>query len=161
MSTFKLVECTLERHGASILDIFNEAIANSTALYEYVPRTSAFMVTWFAERAAGRYPVIGAIDDRGALLGFATYGVFRSKRAYKYTVEHSLYVHKDHRGKGIGDALLKAIIDAAKQQNYHVLPASSCISSMDLCILEPSRNRDLNLAGGSMSRSISSRCRRP
>jgi L-amino acid N-acyltransferase YncA len=121
MSTFKLVECTLERHGASILDIFNEAIANSTALYEYVPRTSAFMVTWFAERAAGRYPVIGAIDDRGTLLGFATYGVFRSKRAYKYTVEHSLYVHKDHRGKGIGDALLKAIIDAAKTQNYHVL----------------------------------------
>jgi len=111
----------VEAHGAPILEIFNEVIATSTALYEYVPRTPKYMAEWFAEKLAGRYPVIGAVDSSGALLGFGTYGVFRSKPAYKYSVEHSLYVHKDHRGKGVGAALLKKIIDAAQEQNYHVL----------------------------------------
>jgi len=111
----------LESQGAVILEIFNEVIATSTALYEYVPRTHQYMATWFAEKSAGHYPVIGAVDELGVLLGFGTYGVFRSKPAYKYSVEHSLYVHRDHRGKGVGAALLKNIIDAAQEQNYHVL----------------------------------------
>ena len=120
MSTFKLVDCTLERHGAAILDIYNDAIVNTTALYDYKVRTMDSMVAWFKEKEAGSYPVIGAEFD-GTLLGFATYGMWRVRPAYKYTVEHSLYVHKDHRGKGLGDVLLKAIVDAAKHQDYHVL----------------------------------------
>jgi L-amino acid N-acyltransferase YncA len=121
MSDFKFVDCTLERHGAPILEIYNDAIVNTTALYDYKTRTMDSMIAWFKEKAAGNYPVIGAEADDGALLGFATYGMWRVRPAYKYTVEHSLYVHKDHRGKGLGDALLKAIVEAARKQNYHVL----------------------------------------
>jgi L-amino acid N-acyltransferase YncA len=117
----RFVDCTLDRHGAAILDIYNDAIVNTTALYDYQTRTMDSMVAWFKEKEAGRYPVIGAVDDDGTLLGFATYGMWRVRPAYKYTVEHSLYVQKDCRGKGIGDALLRAIMDAAKAQNYHVL----------------------------------------
>jgi phosphinothricin acetyltransferase len=65
--------------------------------------------------------VIGAVNDAGVLMGFASYGVFRARPAYKYCVEHSVYVHKDYRGKGVGDALLQKIIAAAKEQNYHVM----------------------------------------
>jgi phosphinothricin acetyltransferase len=79
------------------------------------------MVEWFREKTAGRYPIVGAVSDSGALLGFATYGVWRVRPAYKYTVEHSIYVHKDHRGQGVGDALLGQIIEAARAQDYHVL----------------------------------------
>ena len=64
---------------------------------------------------------IGAVDAAGTLLGFATYGVFRARPAYKYSVEHSVYVHKDCRGQGAGRALLQRIIEAAREQNYHVL----------------------------------------
>jgi L-amino acid N-acyltransferase len=117
----KFVNCSMETHGATILEIFNEVIATSTALYEYVPRTPDYMTKWFAEKSAGSYPVIGAIDEGGALLGFGTYGVFRARPAYKYSVEHSLYVHKDHRGKGVGAALLKKVIAAAQDQDYHVV----------------------------------------
>jgi len=117
----KFVDCTLNRHGAAILDIYNEAIVNSTALYDYKTRTMDSMVAWFKDKAGGNYPVIGAEAVDGSLLGFATYGMWRVRPAYKYTVEHSLYVHKDARGKGIGDALLKAIVEAAKRQGYHVL----------------------------------------
>lgn len=117
----RFVDCSLQEHGSAILEIFNEAIANSTALYEYKLFPPERMMSWFADKAAGNYPVIGAVDESGRLLGFASYGVFRAKPAYKYSVEHSVYVHKDHRGKGVGRALLEKIIDAGRKQNYHVM----------------------------------------
>ena len=117
----KFVTCTLEVHGEAILDILNEQIRTSTAVYEYVPRTSESMVTWFKTKAAKSYPVIGVEDEAGALMGFATYGVFRERPAYKYTVEHSVYIHKDHRGKGLGLALMERLIEAARAQDLHVM----------------------------------------
>jgi L-amino acid N-acyltransferase len=117
----QFVDCSLKEHGAAILGIFNEAIANSTALYEYELFPPERMSSWFADKAAGRFPVIGAVDSTGTLLGFASYGIFRAKPAYKYSVEHSVYVHKDHRGKGVGRALLEKIIEAGRLQNYHVM----------------------------------------
>jgi L-amino acid N-acyltransferase len=116
-----LVACNYESHSRAILDILNEAIVNSTALYDYRPRAPESMVNWFKSKNAANFPVIGAIDGQGALTGFASYGVFRAWPAYKYSVEHSVYVHKDHRGKGIGLALLQKLIAAAAQQQYHVL----------------------------------------
>ena len=116
-----LVDCTHAAHGGPILEILNEAIANSTALYDYQPRAADTMAGWFKTKELGRYPVIGALGERGELLGFASYGTFRAWPAYKYSVEHSVYVHKDHRGKGIGMALMRRLIDAARSQDYHVL----------------------------------------
>jgi phosphinothricin acetyltransferase len=117
----KLVTCTPGRHSDAILAIFNEAIANSTALYDYQLRTSEFMSAWFDAKSRKNYPVIGMEDPSGELLGFASYGQFRERPAYKYTVEHSVYVDVRHRGKGIGRALLKATVEAAQRQEYHVL----------------------------------------
>jgi L-amino acid N-acyltransferase YncA len=117
----QIVTCTHEIHAGEILDILNEAIVHSTALYDYKPRSPENMVTWFKAKDTGRYPVIGAVDDHGRLLGFASYGTFRAWPAYKYSVEHSIYIHKDHRGKGLGLLLMQQLIEAARQQNYHVM----------------------------------------
>jgi L-amino acid N-acyltransferase YncA len=117
----KFVACTLEAHGDAILDILNEQIRTSTAVYEYVPRSPASMVAWFEAKETKNYPVIGVEDEAGALMGFATYGVFRERPAYKYTVEHSVYIHKDHRGKGLGRILMERLIDAARAQDLHVM----------------------------------------
>ena len=116
----QFVACTHDAHAAAILEILNEAIVNSTALYDYKPRAPQAMVGWFKAKEAGRFPVIGAMEG-SQLLGFASYGTFRAWPAYKYTVEHSVYVHRDHRGKGIGPALMKRLIDAARDQEYHVM----------------------------------------
>jgi len=116
----QFLRCNPQQHAAAILDILNEAIAHSTALYEYRPRTPESMQSWFVEKAAGRFPIIGAAEG-GTLLGFATYGTFRARAAYKYTVEHSVYVHKEHRGRGIGTALMHELIALAREQQYHVL----------------------------------------
>jgi len=117
----KLLTCEPGRHSGSILAILNEAIVNSTALYDYQPRTPDNMVAWFEGKTRGRYPVIGAENEAGELLGFASYGPFRAWPAYKYTVEHSVYVDARFRGQRVGRTLLTALIDAAESQNYHVM----------------------------------------
>jgi L-amino acid N-acyltransferase len=117
----KLIDCHHAAHAAQILAIFNEAIANSTALYDYKARTGDSMVNWFKAKDAGNYPVIGIVDDAGQLLGFASYGTFRAWPAYKYSIEHSVYLHKDHRGKGLGKVLLQTLIERAQTQKYHIM----------------------------------------
>ncbi len=117
----KLVACTHEKHALAMLDILNEAILNSTALYDYVARPVDSMAGWFAAKKQGKYPVIGIEDERGRLVGFASYGPFRAWPAYKYSVEHSVYIHKDFRGQGWGHLLLTELVAAARRHQYHCL----------------------------------------
>lgn len=126
MSQPTLVDCTPERHAQAILDIFNDAIATSTALYDYQPRTLESMGPWFETKrrghaALGPFPVLGLEDGQGRLMAFASYGTFRAFPAYKYTVEHSVYVHRDHRGQGLGRQLMQHLIAAARRNGVHAL----------------------------------------
>ena len=66
-------------------------------------------------------PVVGCVDDEGRLLGFASYGSFRAWPAYKYSVEHSVYVHKDHRGRGIARLLMEQLLEEAAARDVHVM----------------------------------------
>lgn len=121
MSEHTIVLCTLERHADAILEIFNDAILNSTALFDYKPRSQQSMVAWFDAKRAGGFPVIGVERSDGMLLGFGSYGSFRAWPAYKYTVEHSIYVHMDHRGKGLGRFIMRELIAAAQQNDVHTM----------------------------------------
>lgn len=121
MSAHTVVTCTLDRHADAILDIFNEAIVTSTALYDYKPRSRDSMRPWFEAKAKGGYPVIGLENDRGALLAIGSYGSFRAWPAYKYTVEHSVYVHKDYRGQGLGRVVMQELIAAARAREVHCM----------------------------------------
>jgi L-amino acid N-acyltransferase len=116
----RIISCDLS-HAESILAIFNDEIANSTAIYDYEPRTMDYMRDWFAAKARGGHPVLGAIDEAGTLAGFATFGPFRNWPAYQYTVEHSVYVASAFRGRGISKLLMPAIIEAARARGYHVM----------------------------------------
>ncbi len=121
MNESTLVACSFERHAPAILAIFNDAILNSTALYDYQPRTMPNMVTWFEAKRNGDFPVIGLEDSQGKLLAFGSYGTFRAFPAYKYSVEHSVYVHPDHRGQGLGRIILQELIAAARRNDLHAL----------------------------------------
>ena len=127
----KLRPCT-EKQLPEILDIFNDAILNSTALYDYKTRNMSTMYSWYADKLKGKYPIIGAFDESNTLLGFSTYGKFRPRPAYKYSVEHSVYVRTDKRNQGVGKILLKEIIKKADEQDYHCvvggIDASNSIS---------------------------------
>ncbi|HEY9208643.1 GNAT family N-acetyltransferase [Acidovorax sp.] len=117
----RFVDCEEDLHSVAILAILNDAIVTSTALYDYLPRPPEAMKTWFATKHANGFPVIGAVDAEGELLGFASWGHFRMFPAYKYSVEHSVYVRKDYRGSGLGRALMHQLISRAKASQVHVL----------------------------------------
>lgn len=120
MEPTTIVDIGRER-SPEVLAILNEAIVNSTALYDYRPRPLSAMDAWFGAKEAGGFPVIGVVDAGGGLAGFATYGVFRAWPAYRYTVEHSVYVEVSHRGKGLGERLLRELIARAERDDRHVL----------------------------------------
>lgn len=118
--SMRIIPCG-RSHAGAILAILNEAIENSTALYDYQPRTPAMMEAWFDAKEKARYPVLGVVNQASQLLGFGSYGPFRAWPAYKYSVEHSLYVERSHRGQGVGKRLLAELIAAATHQDYHTL----------------------------------------
>lgn len=120
-SSVQLVTCDEATYASAILAILNDAIVTSTALYDYRTRPPEAMNTWFQAKRQGNFPVLGLVNDSQQLLGFGSYGTFRAWPAYKYTVEHSIYIRSDQRGNGYGEILLKALIDQARQQNLHAL----------------------------------------
>jgi L-amino acid N-acyltransferase YncA len=120
----KIVTCTEDRHSAAILAIFNDAIVNSTALYDYEPRQPESMQSWFAVKRQHDFPVIGVEDEAGRLMGFASYGTFRVHAACQFTVEHSIYIHPDFRGQGLGKMLLDAIVEQGREKGMHLMIGS-------------------------------------
>lgn len=103
-----------------IVTILNYYIANSTAIYDYDLRTVAQQQAMLDEKLAKGFPVIVAtIEDR--LVGFGYYSEFRFRAAYRFTVEHSVYVLPNEHGNGIGKALMEALIANAKSQNLHTM----------------------------------------
>jgi phosphinothricin acetyltransferase len=118
---FQIVQCLPDPHAEAVRDIFNDAILNTTALYDYQPRSLDTVVQWFGAKAREGFPVLGAVDAGGRLLGFASYGVFRRWPAYKYSVEHSLYVHPGLRRLGVGRALLRQLVAHASARGYRTV----------------------------------------
>ena len=104
----------------SILDIINDNILHSTSLYDYEPRSLVKQSDLLKDKTAKNFPVIVAEID-GEIAGFGIYGEFRFRDAYRFTVEHSVYVSKDFKGKGVGGKLLQSLIDLAKKQGLHTM----------------------------------------
>lgn len=107
---------------AEILTIYNEVIRNSTAVYSEVEFTSARGETWFDSKAHQGFPFLVARDATG-VVGFGTFGDFRAWPCYRYSVEHSVHVRADRRGRGIGRSLVIALIERAKAMQKHVMIA--------------------------------------
>ena len=104
----------------TIVAILNYYIANSTALYDYELRTLQQQQSIFQEKLTKGFPVIIAmIEER--VVGFGYYSEFRFREAYKFTVEHSVYVLPNEHGKGIGKEIMKHLIDLAKKQKLHTM----------------------------------------
>ncbi|QDO92587.1 N-acetyltransferase [Formosa sediminum] len=107
---------------SKIVEIVNYEILNSTVIYDYNERTYQYQLNWFHQKCKDNMPVIVA-EEYGEVLGFGTYGIFRPWEAYKFSVEHSIYVSREARAKGIGKKLLTELISIAKANNFHTMIA--------------------------------------
>jgi phosphinothricin acetyltransferase len=105
-----------------ILAIYNDVIINTTAVYEYEPHTLEMRQQWFNTKQEQGLPVFVA-EEGEKILGLSSIGPFRAWAAYKYSVENSVYVASEARGKGIGKLLIPPLIDAAKQLQLHTIIA--------------------------------------
>lgn len=111
-----------KQDAQAIVAIINYNILNSTALYDYHPRTLEQQQTIFEDKLKKGFPVIVATMDN-RIVGFGYYSEFRFRDAYRFTVEHSVYVSNDYHGKGIGKQLLSELISLAKKQKLHTMVA--------------------------------------
>lgn len=110
-----------DAHGIAI--IYNDAVANTTAIWNETEVDTANRQAWIADRQRVGYPVLVASDDSGDVLGYASFGDWRAFDGYRHTVEHSVYVRNDQRGKGLGKALMAALILRAQTLGKHVMVA--------------------------------------
>ena len=106
-----------------IAAIYNHAVAHTTAIWNDQVVDVANRTAWHADRQRLGYPVLVAVDDDDAVLGYASFGDWRAFDGYRHTVEHSVYVRGDRRGHGIGRALLVALIERARGIGKHVMVA--------------------------------------
>ncbi len=104
----------------AIMDIYNDAVANTTAIWNDNLIDLENRRQWFAARMERGFPVLVA-DRDGVVAGYASYGDWRAFEGYRHTVEHSVYVHKDHRAAGIGLKLMQALVDEARSRGVHVM----------------------------------------
>ena len=105
----------------AILAIYNDVIATSTAVYATEPALLAERAEWLAQRRQRGFPVLVAAEGDG-VLGFASFGEFRGAwNGYRYSVEHSVHVRADARGKNVGRQLVEALFPLAAAQGKHVM----------------------------------------
>ncbi len=101
----------------AVRSIYNLEVETAPVTFDLVPRSLEEQREWIAARA-GAHAVLVAVEDE-EIVGFAALSPYRSKPAYSTSVENSVYVHRDHQGKGIGDVLLGALVEAADQRGFH------------------------------------------
>ena len=117
-----LIRHAQESDLPAMLEIYNEIIINTTAVWHDEPHTLEMRKTWFAQRKEQGFPVFVAVEEE-QLLGFSTIGPFRPWPGYRYTVENSVYVAANCRGKGVANGLMPPLITAAKELNLHAIVA--------------------------------------
>ena len=106
-----------------ILAIYNDAVRNTTAIWNENEVDLANRQAWFTSRAEQGYPILVAVEDE-QVLGYASFGDWRPFEGFRHTAEHSVYVRDDQRGKGLGPLLMQALIERARACGKHVLVAA-------------------------------------
>lgn len=119
-----IIRAAVESDAEIIAEIYNDAVLNTTAIWNENRIDVANRIAWINSRQQAGFPVIVATDKDDTVLGYASYGDWRPWDGYRHTVEHSVYVHKDVRGKGAGAALMQGLIQLAREAGKHVMVAA-------------------------------------
>lgn len=102
----------------AIASIYSHHVLTGTATFEEIPPDEGEMATRLSGLVKAGFPVLVACGTAGEVVGYAYAGPYKTRSAYRFTVEDSIYIHKDHYRAGIGRALLSALISACSDRGY-------------------------------------------
>ncbi|MBA1295199.1 N-acetyltransferase [Pseudomonas lurida] len=118
-----MIRDATEKDLPAIRDIYNDAVRNTTAIWNEQPVDLANRLAWFNARQALGYPILVAVEN-DEVTGYASFGDWRPFEGFRYSVEHSVYVRHDQRGKGLGPRLMQALIERARSAGKYVMVAA-------------------------------------
>lgn len=119
-----LIRDALHADLPAIRDIYNDAVLNTTAIWNEQVVDLGNRQAWYSTRQAQGYPILVAVDAQGTVLGYSSFGDWRPFEGFRQTVEHSVYVRDGQRGLGLGPQLMAALIERAKGCGKHVMVAA-------------------------------------
>lgn len=129
------IRAALPADMPAVLKIYNEEVLHSTSTYQYETRNLTDQLQLLEDKNQHGHGFLVAETIQGEIAGYANYGLFRPREGWRFTCEHSIYLDKNWRGKGIALNLLKTLMKHAKTQEFHsmigVVDASN-ISSMKM-----------------------------
>lgn len=107
----------------AILGIYNDAVANTTAIWNDTLVDTKNRYDWLVDRQTAGYPVLVAVTSDNQVIGYASFSDWRAFDGYRHTVEHSVYINAKNRGQGVGRALMLILIERARKLGKHVMIA--------------------------------------
>jgi phosphinothricin acetyltransferase len=117
--TLRLAE---RRDAAALREIYNLEVTTTTVTFDMVPRTLDEQVSWIDGHSGG-HPAVVAIAGDGTVVGFGSISPYKDRPAYSPTVEDSVYVHRDHRSRGVGRTMLEELVRLARDHGFHSMIA--------------------------------------
>ncbi|MBP1127518.1 MULTISPECIES: GNAT family N-acetyltransferase [Pseudomonas] len=118
-----MIRDAIESDLSAICAIYNDAVLNTTAIWNEQPVDLANRQAWFQARQALGYPILVSIEN-DEVTGYASFGDWRPFEGFRYSVEHSVYVRNDQRGKGLGPRLMETLIERARTCGKYVMVAA-------------------------------------
>lgn len=118
-----MIRDATEKDLPAIRDIYNDAVRNTTAIWNEQPVDLANRLAWFNARQAQGYPILVAVEN-DEVTGYSSFGDWRPFEGFRYSVEHSVYVRNDQRGKGLGPRLMQVLIERARSAGKYVMVAA-------------------------------------
>ena len=122
------IRAATQADAADIARIYNQGIEDRAATLETESRTAEERAAWLAARDP-RHPVIVAVDASGMVIGWGSLNSFNPRAAYDHVVDFSIYVEREQRGRGLGDALMAALEARARALGYHKMVLAAFLTN--------------------------------
>ena len=115
------IRAATEADVPAIRNIYNYEILNGWATFDLEPKSLEDRLQWFREMRPPHCVIVA--EENGAVIGWGCLRAFHERAAYRFTAQNSVFIHQDHRGRGVGKSILVHLIEEAEASGFHTIMA--------------------------------------